>query len=818
MTSCWVHSNSLDLCKPQKRIGGGVARRAEILAVFCVCLMPGAGTMRAQGGMFVPTGSMNTARSYFTATLLRNGMVLIAGGIVDAEFTPPLASAELYDPATGLFTPTGSMNKAHLQHTATLLDNGMVLIAGGQDNTRTQSANAELYNPTTGTFTVTGSMNTAREEHTATLLNNGMVLIAGGMSDGDSPRASAELYNPTTGTFTLTGNMNTGRDLHTATLLNNGMVLVAGGYGSTGFSLASAELYDPATGTFTATGSMSEGHGEHTATLLNSGMVLITGGTTGVNGISITIATAELFDPATRTFAPGGSMTEARVDHTATLLENGQVLIAGGVGNVIGGLLSPAELYTPATGTFTSTGSMNTPRTGQTATLMNNGTVLVAGGNPNGGALASAELYELVVVSPASLSFSNQVVGTTSASQTVTLTNNEATSLSITGVAVSGTNASDFAETDNCVGNVPAGASCSINVTFAPPATGSRTGSVTITNNLSTSPLTVALTGTGIPTAPIVSLSATSVGFANQTLGTASAAQTVTLRNTGNATLSIQAVALAGDNSGDFAIINGSTCRNGTTVPPNSSCVIQLTFTPTALGILGATVGITDNAADSPEMINLTGTGASPPLVSVTPSNLTFPAQFVGTSGLPQSVTLTNNGNSPLSITSITVSPVDFALLNACGNTVAAGASCAVGVFFDPTVGGTRAGTLTINDNASGSPQTFALSGTGQDFTMAPDRLLYLFAELLMLWLLSERLRLRMGRRPRLAYGLALLLVACAGLMSACSSGSGGTVGASGSGANLQTPAGSYTVVVSGTFTSGASRLVHNANLTLVVQ
>jgi hypothetical protein len=989
-------SDSAHLGKTHKSFRG-ILPQAAALALLCSSVTIFASTSFAQQGTFVPTGSLNTARSGPTSTILNNGTVLVAGG--GNNTLNFIAIAELYDPTTGTFIPTGSLNTARTAHTATLLDNGKVLIAGGVANSG-PLASAELYDPATGTFTFTGSMNVARTQHTATLLNNGKVLVAGGENSTSGDLASAELYDPTTGTFTLTGSMTDARTKHTATLLNNGTVLVAGGvnYPNNAFTiLASTELYNPTTGTFTPTGSLNTVRYEHTLTSLNNGKALVAGGFIN-NGLS----SAELYDPATGTFTFTGSMNIAHYLHTATLLNNGTVLVAGGA-NVGSGPLASAELYDPTTGTFTATGSMNVARYSHTATLLTSGAVLVEGGVNISGLLANAELYELAVVFPTSLSFSSQVAGTTSASQAVTLTNNQSVALSVTSIAFSGTNSSDFAETDNCVGSVAAGASCSIYVTFTPTAAGSRTGTLTIANNLSGSPMpvpltgtgvaatrvaslsvssltftnqmvgltspaqsitltntgnstltvsglaftgtnasefaetddcgssvaagasctinvtfaptttgtragtlsvtdnatspaspqTAALTGTAIPSAPIVNLSSTSIVFPNQALNTASAPQTVTLHNAGAAILNIQTVALAGANSGDFAIASGSTCINGASVAPNVSCVFQLTFTPTALGTRSATVGITDNAADSPETISLSGTTIPTPLVSVTPSNITFPAQYVGTSGLPQSVTVTNNGDAPLSIASITTSATDFGTLNACGSTVAAGSSCAVGVFFDPTSSGSRPGTLTINDNASGSPHTVALSGTGQDFSLAPlspasttvsagqtanytvavspaggfnqtvaltcsggpalstcavtpssvplngtvatnvavsvttvaasppfivpfpkgdYRLLYLLTGLLALSLLIGLLSSRRGR-PRLAYGLALLVcLSAAVMMSACGGGS------SGAGGNQGTPPGTYPLVVSGTFTSGSARLAHNANLTLVVQ
>jgi hypothetical protein len=198
----------------------------------------------ATGTFSYTNGKLNTARDQHTATLLNNGTVLMAGGFgASGGQLLPLGSAELYNPATGTFTPSGSLNTARLNHTSTLLNNGMALIAGGYDSSFNASTSAELYNPASGTFTLTASLNTARAYHTATLLNNGMVLMAGGQDSSGAPLASAELYNPATGTFTATGSLNTARTLHTATLLDNGLVLMAGGGGSSGVATASAELY-----------------------------------------------------------------------------------------------------------------------------------------------------------------------------------------------------------------------------------------------------------------------------------------------------------------------------------------------------------------------------------------------------------------------------------------------------------------------------------------------------------------------------------------------------------------------------------------------
>jgi hypothetical protein len=338
-------------------------------------------TVTDASGAFTATGSMTKVRNLHTATLLPNGQVLVAGGLSNGFDS----SAELYDPATGSFTATGSMNTARLQATATLLPNGKVLIAGGLGSQGYLNS-AELYDPANGTFTATGSMTTARQDNTATLLPNGKVLIAGG-ENGPSALYSAELYDPATGTFNATGNMTLAHVTATATLLSNGKVLIAGGGNSSG-DFSSAELYDPSSGTFTATGSMITARSLHTATLLPIGKVLIAGGR---NRRGYLIKSAELYDPATGSFTATGSMTTVRNYHTATLLTNGQVLIAGGYNNRR--CLNSAELYNPASGTFTATGSMTTARQYYTATLLPNGQVLIAGGVNRQSGLSSAELY-----------------------------------------------------------------------------------------------------------------------------------------------------------------------------------------------------------------------------------------------------------------------------------------------------------------------------------------------------------------------------------------------------------------------------------------
>jgi N-acetylneuraminic acid mutarotase len=353
-----------------------------MLAVLPGLLMIGlvastAAPMLAQGsGTWTATGSLNTARTGHTATLLQSGQVLVTGG--EDSSRNFLTSSELYNLATGKWTVTGSTATPRLDHTATLLPNGEVLVTGGYLGVNSQyqplyTATAELYNPSTGTWKATGSMTVPRAFHGATLLPSGKVLVAGGNNADGSSNVSAELYDPSTGTWKATGKMNSS---HAAqlTLLQNGHVLIAD---------ETAELYDPTTAQWTKTSTMYYTFG--TSRLATA---LLTSGDALVYGNHFACYASEFYNPTANTWSRTNGQCGTAVSYgPLALLGTGKVLLAGGV-IIYSGKASPtarSSLYDPSTNTWLSTASLKQGGS-HTLTLLQNGQALAVGGS-------DAELY-----------------------------------------------------------------------------------------------------------------------------------------------------------------------------------------------------------------------------------------------------------------------------------------------------------------------------------------------------------------------------------------------------------------------------------------
>jgi N-acetylneuraminic acid mutarotase len=437
--------------------------------------------------------SMTTARDDQTATLLANGQVLVVGG-VDAN-SNPLSSAELYDPINNTWSSAGSLATARASQTATLLNNGRVLVTGGNSMGSaaigTTLSSAELYDPISVSWSSAGSMSTPREEQTATLLKNGRVLVVAGFNPNvRHALSSADLYDPVSNTWSSAGSLATARGGATATLLSNGEVLVAGGSPTraTLGALSSAQLYDPTTNSWPSAASMITARWSATATLLPSGRVLVAG---GLDANWNALSTAELYDPTTNTWTSAASMG-APLGGPVTLLANGKVLAILADGT--------AELYDPARNTWSSAGSIVPARTGFTATLLNSGEVLVAGGSDGNSAVSSAELYNPGV---GVLDLSQSAVSATPASipsggtATVTLTAKDAAGNQLTtgGLPFSfglgaGTGSGTFSNlTDNHNG------------TYAATFTGTSAGPIVITATLNGQPVTSTLPTITVTTA-----------------------------------------------------------------------------------------------------------------------------------------------------------------------------------------------------------------------------------------------------------------------------------------------------------------------------
>jgi hypothetical protein len=364
----------------------------HVLAVV-IALVLGQAAAAAAPGAFLPIRDMTRTRAGHTATLLQDGRVFLAGGWSTGGDGWGGPFAEIYEPLLGTFRPVAAYVDPRDGHAATLLADGRVLITGGCCGYDT-GFRALIFDPRTETFSQTGPLLASHYGHTATLLPDGKVLIAKGgwdfMDDGD---LGPELYDPVSGTFSRAAEY-AGNHLPfaRANLLQDGRVLITGGN--------PAEIYDPRGGAFRLAGRMTSSTYRdgtaigHSATLLQNGSVLVVGGTEGRNYTCEGVRTAEIYEPATDSFREVGRAVRAKLNHTATSLPDGTVLIAGGRERTWQcETVATAELYDPLSESFVNAGPLTQPRVGHTATLLRDGTVLIAGGVGKDRAVRTAELY-----------------------------------------------------------------------------------------------------------------------------------------------------------------------------------------------------------------------------------------------------------------------------------------------------------------------------------------------------------------------------------------------------------------------------------------
>jgi hypothetical protein len=363
---------------------------------------------------FTAAGELAVPRSGHAAGLLADGRVLVVGGFrvePHATLPTPVSVVEAWQPASGRAATAGDLVDVRDAPSITILPDGRVLVVGGSapfevDSIEAPEAprRAEVFDSMTGLSSPSGELAAPRRFHAAVALSDGRVLVIGGADPARAGSATtAEAWDPATGTFSPSGRLSAGRLEPSATLLPDGRVLVLGGYspppegGGWGTLLPSAEAWDPATGRSSPAGTLAEARVWHTATLLGDGRVLVIGGSSvGADGVSPR-ASAEIWDPETATFSPAGTLATARASHTATLLPDGRVLVVGGTGPTADGSarLASAELWDPLTATFSPAGDLAEGRDGHSATLLADGRVVVLGGSgaKDGATLASAEVW-----------------------------------------------------------------------------------------------------------------------------------------------------------------------------------------------------------------------------------------------------------------------------------------------------------------------------------------------------------------------------------------------------------------------------------------
>ncbi len=459
------------------------ARAAAVMAALtCMVAAPAAAEAATTGG-WNPTGSLATPRHSHTATLLRDGSVLVAGGW-DNYIDGMKPSAERYDPESGTWGPAGSMSAGRAGHTATLLDDGTVLVVGGRE------ATAERYDPETDSWSPAGTLGLDLMDHTATRLADGRVLVTGGGTAYDSnARANAEIFDPETGEWTPAASLSTARRRAVASLLADGTVLVAGGY-SVGSQFASAERYDPAADAWLPAGSMSTPRNASAAAPLPDGSVLVIGG----EGNTDVTRVVDRFDPRSGSWSRVANTNEGRIFAHAVPLPNGTVLLTGGSYN-----LGPSETYDPRHDVWIPTGPPAAALPLTTATRLENGSILSAGGFlDSAGTRASALLSLATEAAGPPLYFGDATVGHAEVT-ILPIRNRGQMPLFPTGLTLHGAASADFEVLfDECsVAGVVPGDTCFVAVRFTPSADGTRTATLTIAGNVPGGATAIPLSGRG---------------------------------------------------------------------------------------------------------------------------------------------------------------------------------------------------------------------------------------------------------------------------------------------------------------------------------
>ncbi|HLW89202.1 MAG TPA: IPT/TIG domain-containing protein [Terriglobales bacterium] len=648
-------------------------------------------------------GGLNTGRYQHGATLLNNGTVLITGGVncPSSGTCTFLNSAELYTPNTATFATTGSMSAAR-SAPAVLLGNGKVLVAGGYScdsiGNCASLKSAEIYDPVSGTFTSAGNMTVDRYEHTMTLMNSGQVLIAGGetCSSASSCTAlsAAEIYDPVAGTFTATGNLNAARFNASAVALDSGLVLIAGGFDGTNYP-AAGESYDPVAATFSNTPTnLNTPRANATATLLDNGQVLIAGGSTcSTPGCPTSVA--ELYNNGSFFYFsyPTSNMTVSRWDQTATLLTNGEVLLAGGYDSCASSCISDGttELFNPRGESFASSQALSTGRSGHTATLLTDGSVLIVGGINNGLTLASIDSYQpsslaLPQLAVITIAPSNQpmVLGTTMllvATGMDAYGDNLGTLQSVTWNSSS----PSVASISNAAGSAGIVNSLSVGATTITASIGTVSASTQITVTAPLVSIAVSPSNPTITTNSPQELQLTATGVysdgssrdltANVTWGTSNASVALVIPNPADPGIVAPVAVGTANITASFGSINGSTSVTVTTPvvpaaptvasvsPTSGSAGTQVSVTGSGFGssqgtgmvVLGSTLGTVVSWSDT-QVIATVNTGSMSGAAEIEQSGLTSnPVPFTvntasinavsPTSGLPGTqVTITGSG------------------------------------------------------------------------------------------------------------------------------------------------------------------------------